>query len=319
LRYWWVNHSQTAREELDGGYLWSPLREANGARSQFYDNMRIAESGDVVLSFSNGLIHHHGRVADFAVISPKPNSFDSIDNNWSASGWMLPVEWKAFATPVRPKERISELAPLLPKKYSPIHPISGNGNQKAYLAEIGAPVFEYLMRRAGLSDESFAEVGVTNGLALSNVDKSIESQISQDVTLDSTTQQQLVLARQGQGLFRSRVLELEKACRLTSIDNPSLLIASHIKPWRICETAGERLDGANGLALAPHVDRLFDRGLISFTDSGRVLVSPRLNDLDLKRLGLFEACTMGCASFSKRQAAYLEFHRTHVFLQTIQS
>ncbi|MGM5000125.1 HNH endonuclease [Tardiphaga sp. 538_B7_N1_4] len=40
-------------------------------------------------------------------------------------------------------------------------------------------------------------------------------------------------------------------------------------------TATERLDGANGLLLAPHVDRLFDRGLISFQASGEVLVSSR--------------------------------------------
>lgn len=56
MRYRSVNHEQTARQELSGGYLWSPKREASGARSQFYDNMRIAEAGDAVLSFSSGVI-----------------------------------------------------------------------------------------------------------------------------------------------------------------------------------------------------------------------------------------------------------------------
>jgi hypothetical protein len=51
------------------------------------------------------------------------------------------------------------------------------------------------------------------------------------------------------------------------------------KPWRVCATATERLDGANGLLLAPHVDRLFDRGLIAFEASGRVLVSSRLDPI----------------------------------------
>ena len=40
MRFWWVNHKQTARQELTGGYLWSPKTEARGTRSQFYDNMR---------------------------------------------------------------------------------------------------------------------------------------------------------------------------------------------------------------------------------------------------------------------------------------
>jgi hypothetical protein len=33
VKYWWVNHKQTERQEIGGGYLWSPREEANGARS----------------------------------------------------------------------------------------------------------------------------------------------------------------------------------------------------------------------------------------------------------------------------------------------
>ena len=32
MRYWWVNQSQTFRQEIDGGYLWSPKRNENGNR-----------------------------------------------------------------------------------------------------------------------------------------------------------------------------------------------------------------------------------------------------------------------------------------------
>lgn len=38
--YWWVNHKQTFRQEIDGQYLWSPKRKSNGARNEFYNNMR---------------------------------------------------------------------------------------------------------------------------------------------------------------------------------------------------------------------------------------------------------------------------------------
>lgn len=40
MRYWWVNQNQTYRHEVAGGYLWSPKRNANGARNPFYESMR---------------------------------------------------------------------------------------------------------------------------------------------------------------------------------------------------------------------------------------------------------------------------------------
>lgn len=93
------------------------------------------------------------------------------------------------------------------------------------------------------------------------------------------------------------------------------MIASHIKPWRLCEDSNERLDGANGLLLTPHVDRLFDRGLISFEDDGDVLLSRKLEHIDLDRLGLSGACANGCGVFHPKQSTYLAYHRTNVFLR----
>lgn len=314
MRYWWVNHKQTMRQEVNGCYLWSPQREARGVRSQFYDNMRIAGPGDPVLSFSGGLIRHAGIVQDFASPAPKPDDFDSIGPHWGEEGWLLPVAWQTLVTPIRPKERISEFGALLPQKYSPIHPVSGNGNQKAYLAEINQQVFELLTGLSNFGGLPTPEGVQTESVALTRVEDALQLQVGQDAALDSTTKQQIIMARHGQGLFRERVFGLERSCRLTNIENPRLLVASHIKPWRVCSTAAERLDGANGLLLTPHVDRLFDRGLISFGEQGNVLISPRLDRRDLERLGLIEACARGCAPFAGRQAAYLAFHRDKVFL-----
>jgi putative restriction endonuclease len=274
LKYWWVNHKQTVQQEIGGGYLWSPKREANGSRSQFYENMRLAGPRDQVLSFADGLIGNVGVVLDFAVPAIKPNGFGSIGENWSADGWLLPVGWRPMQSAVRPKDILGELGPLLPEKYSPIRQTNGNGNQKAYLAEISDAVFDLVVKRGGLGAKFTAndELQVS---PLTRSDDEQEDAIQHDQSLDSTTKQQIVLARYGQGLFRRRVLDLGRFCRLTKIESPDLLVASHIKPWRACSTAGERLDGANGLALAPHVDRLFDRGLISFESDPIELHCPR--------------------------------------------
>ncbi len=313
MRYWWVNHKQTARQEIAGGYLWSPKREASGARSQFYENMRIAEPGEVVLSYSTGTIGHVGLILDFARPVTKPSHFGATGENWSNDGWLLPIAWNAVHHPVRPKERMDKLGPLLPKKYSPINPATGNGNQKAYLAEIGRAVVELLVGPDIPSVET-ASLGDDADGRLRQLDDLAERQLLSSSSIDLTTKQQLVLARRGQGVFRVRVSELEKACRLTSVANQRLLVASHIKPWRTCTTAAERLDGANGLLLAPHVDRLFDRGFISFEANGSVAVSSRLNPIDLDRLGLSNACSRNCGTFSDKQAVYLAFHRSNVFL-----
>ncbi|WP_197424498.1 HNH endonuclease [Bradyrhizobium yuanmingense] len=253
-----------------------------------------------------------GVVQDIAVPAIKPSGFGAAGENWSADGWLLPVQWEALELAVRPKDLIGELGQLLPAKYSPLQPVTGNGNQKAYLTEVGKPVFDLITRRARVSALPAVEVeGAAASLA--RADSEQEDSIRNDPNLDSTTKQQVILARQGQGLFRRRVLEIERACRLTKVENHDLLVASHIKPWRACGSAAERLDGANGLALAPHVDRLFDRGLISFESDGTVLISPKLDQADLDRLGLRDACRSGCGAFQQTQAPFLSYHRTCVY------
>ena len=50
MRYWWVNQNQTYRAETRGSFMWSPKQNANGARNQFYENMRHVSAGDIVFS-----------------------------------------------------------------------------------------------------------------------------------------------------------------------------------------------------------------------------------------------------------------------------
>ena len=47
MRYWWVNQKQTFRQEVEGGYLWSPKRKANGALNPFYESMREVDTRDL--------------------------------------------------------------------------------------------------------------------------------------------------------------------------------------------------------------------------------------------------------------------------------
>ena len=86
--------------------------------------------------------------------------------------------------------------------------------------------------------------------------------------------------------------------------------ASHIKPWRVCADA-EKLDGNSGLLLSPHVDHLFDRGYISFTYAGDILVADAFDQRVLRIWGISTPCNVG--SFRPEQCKYLAYHRQEVF------
>ena len=66
----------------------------------------------------------------------------------------------------------------------------------------------------------------------------------------------------------------------------------------------------------PDAGHLFDRGFISFEDSGAVLVSPVVHRESLRRMGLEDALQRNVGGFSEGQRSYLAFHRDSVFLQS---
>jgi putative restriction endonuclease len=127
----------------------------------------------------------------------------------------------------------------------------------------------------------------------------------------STEAERLVIQRVGQGIFRQSLMEYWGGrCPLTGIDQPELLRASHIKPWAECETDAKRLDVHNGLLLAAHLDAAFDAFLISFSDEGALLVSPRLGETERKVLSLDDLPAL--IGLRDRHKPYLAFHRARM-------
>lgn len=148
------------------------------------------------------------------------------------------------------------------------------------------------------------------GLSASEKDQAEIDAAIDDVGATSTRRETEV--RTKQRLFRERLIGVEKGCRLTGIEDLRFLRASHIKPWAD-STHNERVDGENGLLLAPHADLLFDRGWISFSSTGRLLVS-RILPFDVQdRLGLRLDASLQYGIFSSKQLGFLEFHRDVVF------
>ena len=315
MKYWWVNQGQTHNQEINGSYLWSPKREKDGRRSQFYDNMRRASPGDIVFSYVRQQISHIGCVEDYAVTAFKPEEFKPIDNNWNIDGWLLPVKWTAI-NPINIRENLDLILTLMPEKYAPLEK-SGRGAQKAYLTEISHKLFSTLceINKITLPKLLFQNIIGKSKNFTRTIENNIVNLIKNNINITDTEKEQLKLSRIGQGTYRAKVLKIENKCRLTGIGDPRLLIASHIKPWRLCLDGNERLDGNNGLMLTPNADLLFDRGMISFEDDGTPLISNVIDRTVLERLVNIVQADEIKLPFNEAQSAYLDYHRKNIFIE----
>jgi putative restriction endonuclease len=63
-------------------------------------------------------------------------------------------------------------------------------------------------------------------------------EIESDTSLSSTEREAVIMARRGQGLFRQPVALIERRCRITKVDNPAHLRASHAKLVRATPILG---------------------------------------------------------------------------------
>lgn len=319
MRYWWVNQNQTFRQETAGGYLWSPKLKKDGGRNPFYEFMREVAPGDLVLSFEGTYIRAIGVIQSHCYECPKPAEFGSAGPNWDLIGWKVDVHFQMLRHQVKPADHMRALLPHLAQKYAPLQS-DGRGLQGVYLTSISQPFIETIAGLIGpeavdlLRMSSMGEAVGSYGDGLVEWEEHLRGEITSRTDISETEKHQLILARRGQGQFRKNVQQLERRCRVTRVDQPEHLRASHCKPWRDCESAVERLSGENGLLLTPSIDHLFDRGFISFENNGELLISPVAHRPSLIRMGVPVDERLNVGSFSEGQRQFLEFHRNRVLL-----
>lgn len=120
-----------------------------------------------------------------------------------------------------------------------------------------------------------------------------------------------VRQRIGQDVYRGALMDLwQGRCALSGVELPSsLLRASHAKPWKDASDE-ERLDPFNGLLLAVHYDALFDKGLITFSGAGQLLVSNALTQDARQTLNLGTSMRLRWVLPGHRK--YLDYHRANI-------
>lgn len=136
--------------------------------------------------------------------------------------------------------------------------------------------------------------------------------LREDSELSDSERQAVTKVRIGQQYFRNTLLaRWEEQCAVTGCGDPNMLIASHVVPWRLCESRKDRLIAANGLLLTPNLDRLFDQGLISFDENFRILISPALKEST--RIHLTIHSEMRLRKGFEDMKPYLARHRSEIF------
>lgn len=159
---------------------------------------------------------------------------------------------------------------------------------------LDAHSFAWIISRQMEGDDSIASKSVKNYSHLSHKDK-----------------EAIIKARIGQGQFRDALIEMWGGGSVTNCKMNEMLIASHIKPWRECDLR-EAVDPFNGLLLVPNIDKLFDKGFISFNNDGNILISNRLDRHDAEVLNISDSLSIrGLANEHKK---YLEYHRDKVYM-----
>jgi putative restriction endonuclease len=137
-----------------------------------------------------------------------------------------------------------------------------------------------------------------------------------DSPLSDLEKRQEINARIGLGKFREEVISVwgSETCALTLTPVKEMLVAAHITAWRNCENSTERLEGANGILLCAHIDKLFDKHRITFRKVGREFRLKLADDLDsslMTQLGINEGDSLATGRMNAADLEKFEDNLAH--------
>lgn len=147
------------------------------------------------------------------------------------------------------------------------------------------------------------------------IDKKVEienivEEINASYGIPETEKQAIINSRIGQGLYRSRAIDLWKTCSVTGFTKEKVLIASHIKPWKLSDNS-ERINPYNSLLLVPTLDKLFDNGYIGFERNGKIMLSNKIEQKDWDRVGVNTDLHLRAVPDDTKK--YLDYHCEYIY------
>lgn len=296
MRFWWVNQNQTWEHERSGGYLWAPYVGKDGHDRFHWSNMEHVLGGDLIFSYASQKIRSVSIAQHHCYRSNRPAEFGT-ESPWKLQGRRLDVQYMDVMQPASLRDVEPLIQPMLAKKHSPVIS-TGERAVQGYLFEVNQQVALNLLRFFDL--EYMLNSGSESDLDLIGVE-------------DDTTRKRLVDARLGQGKYREDLIGIWGSCAITGAEDPKLLIASHVMPWRTANNS-QRLDPNNGLLLSPSYDRAFDQGLITFDETGTIILDQGQEN-SLLRTGVTPHARL--RHYSRELEEYMHFHRSNEFRKRV--
>lgn len=177
------------------------------------------------------------------------------------------------------------------------------------------PIFEkYINDKENLMYESEKILASLEG-------KEIEEKYKEDLfditEYEGKTKERVVKTRVNQNLFRRIILSnYNTKCAISEIDIPTLLVASHIKPWSVDED--NRLNPSNGICLNNLYDKAFDKGLIGIDSNYSIIFSEELKseykkDYFKKYFKPIEEKKLALPERFLPEISFLEYHLEYCF------
>ncbi len=293
MAVWWVFQNKSYPRSRAGGYLWAPLRDKAGHKKSHWETMAEVRPGDIVLSSVERKIVATSVTKSAAYPSEQPDPQDA--EFWAGDGRRVDVAYADLPEPF-PVDDLSDMFSTLSEEGGPLAS-DGRGKQ-GYLFAVNPAAAQQVFERIGHRVD---------------VDQILASAVEADGPGPVTTADRTQKVRVGQQKFREGVIKLWGGrCAVTGVSDQRLLIASHIKSWRLSNDK-ERLDPYNGLLLEAGLDRLFDEGLITFEVNGRIYISRQVSESDREALGL--STDLHLNAVQEKTKAYLAFHRVNTFIE----
>lgn len=191
--------------------------------------------------------------------------------------------------------------------------ITGLKNTSKLDREVWSEVFADWETLAFESQKAFIKIQSKEKSDRYISDSGIESPIGE------TEADRIVKTRLVQGFFRNTVLaSYDNNCCFCRLNIPSLLVASHIIPWK--DSNEKRADPTNGLCLCSIHDKAFDRGLLGVDEGYRILVSSSMKKVKSKsvmqQIALIdiEGNEMTIPNRFLPDLSSLEYHREKIFI-----
>lgn len=297
MAFFWVNLGKTYKEVATQKFLWAPAnvvdKNAKKKTNAGWEPVKDVKAGDVIFCNRDENIMYVAIARNDAYPAKRP--LTRTFKEWREDGFQVDVDLTVLTPAVSVTGFKLDLMAIHNHKCSPVLFTKMGSISQQYMVRLplgaGALILGYL----GAPEVSISE------LVTLHMHK--KGRLKQGRTRDTIAQ-----ARVGQGQFRDDVLLLwQYVCPVTGLGKPELLTASHIVPWSLSNEI-EKIDPNNGLLLSPAIDKLFDRGYVSFSDHGRLIVKESaLTIQDLLCLGI--APDVKIDGLNDQQKEYLARHR----------